>query len=360
MLSTAIGVISGTSMDGIDVALIRTDGEATVERGPGRVYPYPEPLKAGLRALLAVPERARHDPLCELEAAVTAAHGDAIAAFLADFAIDAGDVELIGLHGQTVLHRPEERFTRQLGLGAVIARRFGIACVDGFRLDDVAAGGEGAPLAPLYHAALASGLERPLAVLNLGGVGNLTSLGREGILAFDTGPASALIDDFVRRRLGLPFDCDGRLAAGGRVDGDILAEFLAQPFFTAPAPKSLDRNAFHGLMPRVERLGDADGAATLAALTVHSVRAARDLLPEPPQRWLVTGGGRHNRHLMAAMAGLLGVPVEPVEVVGWDGDTMEAELFAYLAVRCRRRLPISLPTTTGVGRPMTGGRLHEA
>lgn len=357
---TAIGAISGTSMDGIDVALVHTDGRAAVRAGPGLTYPYPEAVRAALLAFLADPARAMREELADLEADVTAAFSDAIATFMRAEGVDAAGVDLIGLHGQTVYHRPELRFTRQLGSGQAMAARLGIDVVDGFRLADVAAGGQGAPFAPLYHAALAAALDGPLMVLNLGGVGNVTYIDGETIIAFDTGPASALIDDMVQRRFGLKFDDGGRIAQSGRVDEAVLAGLMDNPFFAAAAPKSLDRNDFHVRAQIVERLGDADAVATLTAFTIAATVAALAHVPQRPKRWLVTGGGRHNAGFMRGLAAQLGVPVEPVEAVGWDGDVMEAQCFGYLAVRSVVGLPLSMPGTTGVAQPMLGGRLWRA
>ena len=356
---TAIGAISGTSMDGIDVALIETDGEGLVRPGPGRMVPYPAALRTQLLAFLADPTRAEHDPMTALEHGVTRAFTQAIAGFMDEEGIDPIEVDLIGLHGQTVYHRPERRFTRQLGQGQVMADALGIDVIDGFRLADVHAGGQGAPFAPLYHAALARGLEQPAMVLNLGGVGNVTYIDGETIIAFDTGPASALIDDMVQRRFGLNFDDGGRIAANGKIDTAVLAELMANPFFAAPAPKSLDRNDFHARARIAERLEGPDAVATLAAFTIASVVAALAHVPTPPRRWLVTGGGRHNAFFMENLQQRLGVPVDPVEAVGWNGDLIEAQCFAYLAVRSTRGLPLSLPTTTGVPHPMPGGVLHR-
>jgi anhydro-N-acetylmuramic acid kinase len=223
----------------------------------------------------------------------------------------------------------------------------------------VAAGGEGAPFVPLYHQALAARLPQPLMVYNLGGVGNVTFIDRDTVIAFDTGPASAMIDDFVRRRRGLAFDADGRIASAGKPDAALVSRFAAHPYFARPAPKSLDRNDFHAAAAWVESLSDEDGAATLAEFTVVATLAALRHVPRAPLRWLVTGGGRHNRHLMRRFAEELRVPVEPVEAVGWDGDFLEAQCFGYLAVRSRLGLPLSLPTTTGVPQPLTGGEIAE-
>lgn len=357
---TAIGVISGTSMDGIDVAVVTTDGEQQVVPGAGRTYPYEPGLRQELLALAANGAQVYQQPLAELEAAVAVAHAGAVLRFLAEAGVDRASVALVGLHGQTLYHNPAARITRQLGDPALVARILGLPVVAEFRHADVAAGGEGAPLVPLYHQALAAGLAAPLAVLNWGGVGNITWVRGEEVLAFDTGPASALLDDFVARRCGIPFDRDGALARTGSVDAAVLARLMADPFFQRPPPKSLDRQAFHARATAVEALSTADGAATLAAFTIAATAAALDHLPEPPRRWLVTGGGRRNGWFMERLATTVGVPVEPVESVGWDGDFLEAQCFAYLAVRATRGLPLSLPSTTGVPYPMPGGRLVPA
>lgn len=356
----AIGVISGTSMDGIDVALVETDGEEGLRTGPGRTYPYPEALRRGLLALAADPARAEAGELAAEDAAVGDAHASAVEAFLRDHAIDAAGISLVGLHGQTILHRPERRFTRQLGPGARVAARLGIDTIDRFRHADVAAGGQGAPFAPLFHRALAASLPRPLMVLNLGGVGNVTFIDDEATIAFDTGPASALLDDWVARHTGAAYDEDGAVAASGRVDEGILAELMRHPYFALPAPKSLDRNDFHARARAVEGLSLADGAATLAAFTVESVAASLAHVPRAPARWIVCGGGRRNGFFMRELARRLAVPVEPAEAAGWDGDFIEAQCFGYLAVRSLRGLPLSLPSTTGVPHPMAGGELHRA
>lgn len=356
---TAIGVISGTSMDGIDVSIVTSDGRDAVSFGPGRSYPYRETTRRALQALIAEAERALTEPLVELEAEVTADHLDAIRHFVADHGLNIATIDLVGLHGQTVYHRPRQRFTRQLIDGPTVARALGVPTVDRFRHADVEAGGEGAPFAPLYHRALAQGMAQPLMVLNLGGVGNVTYIDGETVIAFDTGPASAILDDFVLRRRGQAYDTDGALAASGQVHDDLVAAFMDNPFFDRPAPKSLDRNDFHRRAQVVEPLSDADGAATLAAFTIESLVAALRHVPRPPARWLVGGGGRLNRHFMRRLSERLGVPVEPVETAGWDGDALEAQIFAYLAIRSVKGLPLSLPSTTGVPQPLTGGRLNR-
>lgn len=356
----AIGIISGTSMDGIDVAIMETDGERHVMPGPSTTYPYAAALSAELRALIANPTLARKADHDDLERAVSFAHAAACLTFMREHAIDQSTVDLIGLHGQTICHRPAEKYTRQLGLASLVAAETGIDTVYRFRHADVAAGGQGAPFAPVYHQALVAKLDGPVMVLNLGGVGNVTYVDAETLIAFDTGPASALIDDFVQRRLGVAFDTDGALAASGTVDEPLVRLLLSDPYFTQPAPKSLDRNHFHASANAVERLANADGAATLTAFTAQSVAAALDHVPSPPKRWLVAGGGRHNRAIMAALADRLGCPVEPIEAIGHDGDGLEAQLFGYLAVRSVKGLPLSFPGTTGVPAPTTGGTLIRA
>ncbi len=359
-LATAIGVISGTSMDGIDVALIRSDGEARVETGPAATFAYPEDVTHWLRAVVADAAQAEK-PQPDLERAVTDAHVAAVEAFLTRFSVARETVALVGLHGQTILHRPAQGLTRQLCDGARAAAALEIDVVCDFRAADVAAGGEGAPLAPVYHAAMAAGLERPLMILNWGGVGNVTWLGENGeIVAFDTGPANALIDDFLLKRRGVAFDADGRLAAAGVVDGAMLAALMGNPYFDRRAPKSLDRNHFVDAAAVVERLDDADGAATLAAFTVEATAAALRQVASAPKRWLVGGGGRRNPVLMRALAVRLGAPVEPVEAIGFDGDAIEAQCFGYLALRSRRGLPLSFPGTTGVATPTAGGAFWPA
>lgn len=353
---TALGLMSGTSMDGIDLAVLTTDGETVSAFGPAATLPYPAALRRDLGALVA---SGAADPAARraLEPAVTDAHAAAIERFLDEHGIARDSIDLVGFHGQTVLHRPEQRLTCQLGDGARLATRLGLPVVNDFRSADVAAGGQGAPFAPLYHAALAAALDRPVGVLNLGGVGNMTYIDADTVIAFDTGPANAMIDDWVAAKCGVAFDQGGRIAATGRVDAAALDRLLDNPFFAARPPKSLDRNDFSP--DPVAGLPPEDGAATLTAFTARSVARGLDHLPARPRRWLVTGGGRNNPTMMRMLRDALGVPVDPVEAVGWNGDALEAQAFGFLAVRSRRGLPLSLPTTTGVPAPMTGGRLHH-
>lgn len=363
-LTTAIGLMSGTSMDGIDVALIRTDGEHAVERGPSRTYAYPPEFRAAIMAAVTEARTltcrtATPGMLADFERALTKRHADVVDQFLKDHALEKSSVDLLGFHGQTVLHRPEERLTVQLGDGDLLARSTGIDVVYDLRAADVAAGGQGAPLAPVYHRALATKLpDRPAAFLNIGGVANVTWIGRNGqIAAFDTGPGNALIDDWLMRHTGRSFDQDGALALSGSIDEDALIHLLTHDYFGVAPPKSLDRNTFS--LDPVAHLSPADGAATLTAFTAAAVQRALAVFPEHPTYWVVCGGGRRNKALMMALAGQLNAAVVPVEAVGLNGDAMEAEAWAYLAVRSLKGLPVSFPGTTGVAEPMTGGVLAK-
>lgn len=350
----ALGLMSGTSLDGVDAALVETDGETVAATGAAITVPYDPALRERLRGVLG--SRQPSAAVAAAEAAMTDAHAQAVEALLRTAGIPPERVAVLGFHGHTILHDPAGGRTWQIGDAARLAARTGIDVAHDFRSADVAAGGEGAPLAPAFHAALARTLPGPLAVLNLGGVGNVTWIAEDApLLAFDTGPGNALIDDWVRRRTGAICDMDGRLAAAGRVGDTALAALLDHPYFGRRPPKSLDRDAFDAAP--VEGLSTEDGAATLAAFTVAAVARAVAHLPAPPLRWLVTGGGRRNPTLLAMLQRHLGVPVEPVEAVGWDGDALEAQAFAFLAVRSLRGLPLSYPGTTGVPRPLPGGRL---
>jgi anhydro-N-acetylmuramic acid kinase len=353
----ALGLMSGTSCDGVDAALVETDGRAAIACGSWLSEPYDAAFHDRLRSVLG----GRGD-IAAVERELTEKHAHAVRDLLARQNIAPSNVDVVGFHGQTILHEPERGRTWQIGDGALLAGLTGIDVVNDFRSADVAAGGQGAPFVPLFHAALAASLPRPLAVLNIGGVANVTWIGEEGVdgelIAFDTGPGNAMLNDWALRHTGRPVDIGGALAGSGRVDAGALSALLTNPYFERPAPKSLDRDAF-GAAP-LERLSAADGAATLVAFTAAAVAKAQTLFPRPVNRWLVAGGGRHNPAIMAALTQRLSAPVAPVEAVGWDGDALEAQAFAYLAVRSLRGLPLSLPTTTGVSRPLTGGRLHRA
>jgi anhydro-N-acetylmuramic acid kinase len=352
MLRT-IGLMSGTSLDGVDVAWLETDGERIGEFGPTLTLPYDDRLRADLRRILDhAPELELDDRRLKSAAArLTEYHVRAVAAV-------GREADLIGFHGQTILHQPDKRRTWQIGDAAELAWRTGVPVAHDFRSADVAAGGQGAPLAPVFHAALAHGMPTPLAVLNIGGVANVTWIGPGGrLVAFDTGPGNGPLDDWIARRAGAAFDRDGATARSGHANRTVLNRLLADPYFSRRPPKSLDRLDFAASLAasELDALSLADGAATLVAFTAAAVAAAP--LPASPLRWLVCGGGRRNPTVMETLRNTLGVPVDPVETIGWDGDALEAQCFGFLAARVQAGLPLSFPETTGVMRPLAGGRI---
>ncbi|MBB4659829.1 anhydro-N-acetylmuramic acid kinase [Parvularcula dongshanensis] len=363
---TAIGLMAGTSLDAVDAAVLRTDGEWVLEPGPSISVPYSRVAKAEIRRATRAALEGRNEAADIARAAdeVTSAHIHAVRELLdqADLARD--DVDVIGFHGQTILHRPPSDGVSvgrswQIGSGRTLADELRIDVVDGFRQADIAAGGEGAPLAPIYHAALVKQLERPHAVgvLNLGGVANITFVpangASAGLVAFDCGPGNGLVDEWVQMRTGESMDRDGALAADGTVDEQTVRLMSLAPYLRRPAPKSLDRYDFK-LKP-VEGMSVPDGAATLTAFTAACVARSVPLLPSPPGEWIVCGGGRHNPVLMQELQDRLTADVLTAEEAGWRGDDVEAECFAYLAVRSLKKLPISFQKTTGAPRPLTGG-----
>ncbi|MDX2259811.1 MAG: anhydro-N-acetylmuramic acid kinase [Hyphomicrobiaceae bacterium] len=362
---TALGLMSGTSLDGIDVALIETDGESVVRRaaGPlsGMTFPYAADVR---RRLVEAIAHARHVSgpgqrpglLAVVERELTELNAAAVSAFLRKSGRDRAGIDVIGYHGQTVLHRPEAGYTVQLGDGALLAELTQRPVVFDMRSADMAAGGQGAPLVPAYHRALlAQRAERPLAVLNIGGVANVTYIGaNDDLVAFDTGPGNALIDDWMLRHTGQPCDVDGGTAARGTPDPRVVTFYCDHEFFRRPPPKSLDRDAFFADL--VGGMGLEDGAATLTAFTAEAVARAERLLPAPPRLWIVSGGGRRNATLMGMIAARVSGQVIRAEAAGLDGESLEAEAWAYLAVRSLEGLPLTYPGTTGVPAPMTGGR----
>ena len=365
----ALGTMTGTSGDGmVDLALLQTDGHRVTSFGPWTLSPYAptvtaliaEATQAALAWNFEGPEPAIFQTA---EHALTQGHATAIQAFLTAQGIPPAQVTILGFHGQTVLHRPPRPGipgrTRQLGDGPLLARLTGIATAYDFRTKDVAAGGQGAPLAAAYHAALLDGPTVPphAAVLNLGGVANISARTPHGMVAFDTGPANAPLNDWAARHTGTPMDRDGALARAGHVDEPRLAQLLKHPHFAAPYPKSLDRSAFQASM--ADGLTPANGAATLTAFTAATVGRGLDLLPQRPRYLVVCGGGRRNPAMMEALQSRAQVTPLQAEAMGWRGDAIEAECFAFLAVRVLQGQPISFPGTTGVPAPMTGGRLAQ-
>jgi anhydro-N-acetylmuramic acid kinase len=362
MMLTTLGLMSGTSLDGVDLAMIETDGRTVRKFGPSGYRPYTEREKSLLRQALTeavnLPQRdARPGILREAEEAVTVAHAQAVAAFIAQNRITPEDIDIVGFHGQTVLHRPEKRMTVQIGDAAALARAIHIPVMHDFRAADVEAGGQGAPFVPVYHRALAQSLERegPIVVVNVGGVSNITYIdGTDTLIACDTGPGNALLDDFMYRVMSQPFDTEGRLAAQGIPDNAWIGRALELPFFALPPPKSLDRNDFAAL--KLGQVSPADGAATLTAFTAAAIARIVSLLPKVPKSWIVAGGGARNLTLLRMLRERLRpATVEAAEALGWSADAIEAQAFGFLAARGLKGLPLSYPATTGVPIPMTGG-----
>ncbi|MBN9598801.1 MAG: anhydro-N-acetylmuramic acid kinase [Afipia sp.] len=365
MVFRAIGLMSGTSLDGVDIALIETDGETIAAFGPTGYRAYSDAERAILREALAAARsmtdrKARPGVIAEAERLVTQAHAGAVEDFLRQQNLLRDSVEVVGFHGQTVLHRPEARLTVQIGDGGALARALDLPVVHDLRAADVAAGGQGAPLVPVYHCALVrtAGCGEPVVVVNIGGVANVTYINNDVLIACDTGPGNALLDDFMLRRTGVAIDRGGEYAARGRPDRDWIARAMAHPFFAARPPKSLDRNDFAAF--DVEGMSVEDGAATLTAFTAVSIARIAEHLPARPKSWIVVGGGANNPTLVR----MLSEKVAPARLLtgrdlGWSGDAIEAQAFAFLAVRSLKGLPLTFPGTTGVSAPLSGGVLAK-
>ncbi|MDR7031867.1 anhydro-N-acetylmuramic acid kinase [Mesorhizobium sp. BE184] len=368
----AIGLMSGTSMDGIDLAMLRTDGENGVERGPAFFVAYDAEFRRRIEASLdtakqIVRREDRPGDLAALERDITLRHAEAIEKFLKTDASRWGRPEMIGFHGQTVLHKPDIGLTIQLGDGELLAERIGLPVVYDMRANDMIHGGQGAPLVPIYHAALARSLSQPFAsafpvvFVNIGGISNITYVpGAGDPVAFDTGPGNALIDQWVAREGGIPFDAGGAVASEGGAVRAVVEAYLDKSFFAKPGPKSLDRNDF--TLAEAEGLELADGARTLAAVSAEAILACVPHLPEPPKLWIVCGGGRKNPHIVGDLR--RGAQAQDAEVIlaedaGLDGDATEAEAWAYLAVRAQKGLPLTFPTTTGCRKAVGGGVIAQ-
>ena len=371
MTLRAIGLMSGTSMDGIDLAELVTDGEGRVERVAFHAVPYEASFRRRLEGSLATAAAMtardeRPGDLGELEREITLRHAAAVEAFLDKSGCKKADIDVIGFHGQTVLHRPQAGFTVQLGDGQLLADTLGIDVVHDMRANDMVHGGQGAPLVPAYHRALAESLpeshrdERPVAFVNIGGIANITFVGADGeLVAFDCGPGNTLIDQWVAANAGIPYDAGGAIASEGRVLPALAARYLSHPFFTAETRLSLDRGDFRA--PEAGAASLEDGARTLAYVTASAIAASQRHLPEKPKLWILTGGGRLNRMIVADLTVATRHSGEVViaDELGLNGDAMEAEAWAYLAVRSLKGLPLTFPGTTGVREPVTGGILSR-
>jgi anhydro-N-acetylmuramic acid kinase len=351
----ALGLMSGTSVDGVDVALIETDGERLASFGPVLTVAYADDVRRLIRAAFGAEQP--NEATAAAQQAVTEAHRDAVRRWSRETGTALSTLDVVGFHGQTITHRPEKRFTWQIGDGATLAKALGVRVVNDLRGADVLAGGQGAPLVPIYHAALVRDLPRPLAVMNIGGVANVTWIGPDDtLLAFDTGPGNGPIDDWCAKRAGVRFDQDGALAASGQVDRTRLERFSEHRYFAKKPPKSLDRGDFNESW--ADGLSAADGAATLTYGTARAIALAARHFPAPVTQWVIAGGGARNPTLLKAIAEETRGKIVTADSLGWNGDALEAQAFAFLAVRSLRGLPLTFPGTTGAPRPLTGGKLN--
>ncbi len=366
-----LGFMTGTSLDGVDMAVLDSDGEAQLSFGPWAEKPMPKAARSVLedtiKAALAWPRGAEEPAIfAEARRVIVDTHLEAMDLFLRDNGLKLADFDALGAHGQTVLHeRPKAGVpgrTVQLFDGQRFADETGVTVVCDFRQADIAAGGEAAPLAPVYHRALvqSAGLALPVVVVNLGGVANITVIEADGgLTALDTGPANGLMDQWMRQHGHGDFDHEGRIAASGQADAGIVTAYMGHPYFSASAPKSLDRYDF--TLSPVQELAFNDGMATLSAFTLQSLLAGVRLTGARPKTVVLAGGGRHNAHLVNQIkAALAPTRVVLAEDLGWRGGAVEAEAFAYMAIRALRGLPISFPGTTGVKAPLTGGQVYTA
>lgn len=341
-------------MDGADVAVIDTDGQKIDAVLAFRSFPYDAADREAIKIVLG--KRSRDAAVDRAEELITGRHVEAVKLVLKEEGLSRDRIDIVGFHGQTITHDPGNRFTWQIGDAEKLASETGFPVAFDFRSADVAAGGQGAPLAPVFHRAIAENWDKPLVVLNLGGVANVTWIGRDGaMLAFDTGPANSLIDDWMLKNTGEKMDEDGRHAACGTVDENVLRRMLDNPYFSRTPPKSLDRGDF--TIDAMPPMSVEDGAATLTAFTIESIALAG--FPETPKHMLVAGGGGRNPTIMKGLQERFDWPVTTIDTAGWSADAIEAQAFAFMAVRCRYGLPITFPGTTGVAQEMTGGRIVD-
>ena len=359
---TALGLMSGTSMDGVDAALLVTDGVDIFEYGKALSRPYDMDMRADLRSVTGRNACKDNKKIKDVERKMTLFHAEVVSELLDSAGLRAEDVDVIGFHGHTVYHNPAEKISVQIGDGDLLAEQTRIPVVNRFRNSDIANGGQGGPMMSSYHAALARDLEKPLVILNIGGVAKLTWIGENGeLIAFDTGPGNALIDDWMMKKHGTNMDFDGNMAAAGTVNEKIVSLMMKSDYFAKKPPKSLDRDEFsQKISEHLEGENVADGAATLTAFTAQAAAsAAKDFLPKPAKRWIICGGGANNPTLVRMLRQKINAPVALAREVNWNGDFLEAQGFAFLAVRSLFGLPLSFPTTTGVPHSMCGGLLHS-
>lgn len=357
----ALGLMSGTSLDGIDVAVITTDGMDIYDYGDSLTIPYDDQIREDLRSILGLkPDTPENEAkIREVEIALTELHAQIVNDFIKEYE---DKVEIIGFHGHTIHHEPQNHYTHQIGDGQMLADLTGIKVVSHFRNADVRAGGQGAPLVPVFHAALGSKMEKPIAFLNIGGVANITWIGRDGeILAFDTGPGNAPVTDWVLKKANQHMDYNGKLAISGKIDGKVLAALMRHKYFAQYPPKSIDRNIFKDKLEHLEGLSLEDGAATATAFMAEAVAYSCAMyLPEMPKIMIVCGGGANNPTMIRFLRQRMPeVEIKTGAEIGLDNDALEAQAFAYLAVRRLYNMPNSFPTTTGVSEPIIGGEIFS-
>jgi len=352
---TAIGLMSGTSLDGIDAAIIKTDGENIFDFGKSISIEYSTELKDQIREVIK-----QNSNIDEVTKIITQKHADAVNKLLEEANLQSSDIDVIGFHGQTIKHDPDNGITQQIGDGKLLAELTDINVVNDLRSNDVKHGGQGAPLVPLYHYALLKKAKVPLpvAILNIGGVANVTYISEETIMAFDTGPGNALIDDWVLKNSSENYDANGKYAFAGEINEEVLAELINHQYFEKIPPKSLDRDEFTNDL--IDNLSLEDGAATLTAFTISTIIMSDHHFPSDVKSWYVSGGGRHNDFIMDGLSRTIMADVHKIEELDFNGDMLEAEAFAFLAVRSLYNLPLTLPSTTGVKEPITGGILNVA
>ena len=355
MKQWTLGLMSGTSMDGIDVAAIQTDGLQAIGFGPTLFVPYPDAFKEKLNSILGSTERT--SIIDEIEAQLTLYHVDAVKTLMVENSLSHDDIDAIGFHGHTILHQSPKKYpvgrTWQIGDAQMLADKTGIPVVGNLRENDVAHGGEGAPLVPIFQQALCKDLPKPLAIVNIGGIANIAWIDTYDLMAFDTGPGNALIDQWVQKHTGEPYDAGGKLASQGQIDSSILTSWLEHPYFSITPPKSLDRLDF-SFSP--DGLSLEDGAATLTAFTAESIIKG---ISHIPHSIFIAGGGRHNQFLMRYLQEKLSCPVKPIDILGWSSDFLESQAWAYLAKRSLKKLPITFPATTGIKEQLTGGISYQ-
>ncbi len=357
----AIGLMSGTSMDGVDLALIESNGKEVIKRDSDFLHlRYEQDFKTRLRSLIY------KDPslsqIKEIENELTLIHADLVNQFLKKNKIKPSEIDVIGFHGHTVLHSPQKQITWQIGNAHLLAHKTGINVVADFRSRDVMLGGQGAPLVPIYHFYLFHDQPRPTAALNIGGISNITYFGGDEntIEAFDVCFGNAPFDDLMKEKFGQDFDENGKLSKSGHADFIIADHILQNKIFRSKPPKSFDRDDFINVLAPITHLKVEDALATFAYMHARAVAINLDFLPAKPKEIFVCGGGRKNSAIIDEMKKwLTGIDVKATEEIGINGDSVEAEAFAFLAIRSLLDLPISFKNTTGTAAPSCGGVLYK-